>query len=112
MERTVKVGDSSSVIYKLNNHESQTQFTLGLYLDIKSVSDPQLLLLLEMLPHKYPTLTIYYCTSSDSYLDGRGRHTLPYYELYQWNKKIAGRIPTGPLFVNELKTFIEIHLPH
>ncbi len=110
MERTVKVGNSASVSYKLNNHESQTQFTLGLYLDIKSVSDGSLLPLLNMLTLKYYKLTIYYCTSSDSYLDGR--HTLPYYELYKWNEKIAERTATGRLYINELKDFLETHLSH
>lgn len=110
MERIVKVDNSYSVIYKLNNHESQTQFTLGLYLDMESVSDALVLPLLNMLTLKYK-LTIYYCTSADRYING-GQHTLPYYELYKLNKKIAERTATGHLFVNEIKAFIETHLSH
>jgi hypothetical protein len=111
MERIVKVDNSDLVSYKLNNHQSQTQFTLGLYVDMNSASGGLLVQQLSMLTLKYRNLTIYYCTSADRYING-GQHTLPYYELYQLNEKIAERTAIGHLFVNELKTFIETHLSH
>ncbi len=113
MEKFVKVNDSSSVIHQLRNNEGKTPFTLGLYLDMNPATQSILALQLSTITIKYSKLTVFYCTSSNRYVDTNdGQHELPYYELYGYNEKIATRTAKGRLEQSELKAFLDAHILH